>query len=156
MARNWTVLMFLKGGGDIHKFVSLLVVVVHSVKMRWCGEYWQKTQTPVCPSLVWRFAIANLLILQSVCIHPWSNEVGLDWLCCPGIALEPIRQTSSHAIRQGTLVHSRLGSLNHCEILACQEKATTTCRFSKSMWPSDQGNGLGTARFSRFESRLRQ
>ena len=37
---------------------------------------------------------------------PWHNEVRAGWLCCPGIKWEPIRETSSHTTRRGTLVHS--------------------------------------------------
>ena len=50
-------------------------------------------------------------------IQPWPNEVGVGWLCCPGIVLEPIGETSSHATRQGTLGHSRLSSLTHCRLV---------------------------------------
>ena len=34
-------------------------------------------------------------------------------LCRPRIVLEPFRETSSHATRQGTLGYSRLSSLSH-------------------------------------------
>ena len=47
-------------------------------------------------------------------MHLWPNEVGVGWLCCPGVAWDPIRETSSYATRQETLGHSRLSSLSHC------------------------------------------
>ena len=43
-----------------------------------------------------------------------SGRCGLRWLCSPGIMLKSDRETSSHANRQGTLVHIRLSSLSHC------------------------------------------
>ena len=36
-------------------------------------------------------------------VHCQSKEVGVGWQCCPGIVWEPIRKTSSHPTRQGTL-----------------------------------------------------
>ena len=50
-------------------------------------------------------------------IHPWPKEVRVGWLCCPGIERKPVRETSSHATRQGTLVHSRLELLSHCGLI---------------------------------------
>ena len=41
------------------------------------------------------------------------NEVGVRWLCWPGIECESIRKISSHATRQWILVHSSLRSLSH-------------------------------------------
>ena len=49
--------------------------------------------------------------------HAWLNEVEKGWPCCPGIVWEPIRQTSSHATRQGTLGHGRLSLLSHCGLI---------------------------------------
>ena len=37
-----------------------------------------------------------------------------SWLCCTGIECGPIRETSSHASRQETLVQSHLSWLSHC------------------------------------------
>ena len=47
--------------------------------------------------------------------HLWPNEVGVGWLCCPGIVWEPSREMSSNETRQGTLGHSCLSSLSQWE-----------------------------------------
>ena len=38
-------------------------------------------------------------------------------LCCSDTVREPIRKKSSHATRQGMLVHSRLSSMSHCGMI---------------------------------------
>ena len=42
---------------------------------------------------------------------------GLGSLCSPCMALEAIRETSSHATRNGKLVHSSRTSLSHCGVI---------------------------------------
>ena len=46
-------------------------------------------------------------------LHPTESEWA-QWLCCPGIAWESTREKSSHATRQGTLVHFCLSRASHC------------------------------------------
>ena len=41
----------------------------------------------------------------------------MSWLCCLGIVWEPIRETSSHVSRQGTIVHIRLSWLSLCGLI---------------------------------------
>ena len=48
------------------------------------------------------------------------KEVGVGSLVCSGIVWEPNVETSSHATRQWTLLHSRLGSLSHCGLILAQ------------------------------------
>ena len=53
---------------------------------------------------------------------PSPNEVGIGWLCCSGIFRERIRETSSHATRQGTLY--RLQSSQPAELSLTQKSGT--------------------------------
>ena len=47
-----------------------------------------------------------------------STQRSRSGLCCPVMVWEPvIRETSSHAVRQRTLVGSRLSSLTHCRLM---------------------------------------
>ena len=41
----------------------------------------------------------------------------MSWPRCPGTVWEPIRETSSYATRQKTLVPSCLSSLTHCKLI---------------------------------------
>ena len=43
----------------------------------------------------------------------------MGWLCCPGIVWEcnTIREKSSHAFCQGTLIRSHLSTLSHCVLI---------------------------------------
>ena len=49
----------------------------------------------------------------SMRIRTWENKVRLGWLCCTNLVWE----TSSHATRQETLVHSHLSSLSRCGLI---------------------------------------
>ena len=49
--------------------------------------------------------------------HYLITYVGVGWPCCLGILWEPIRETRSHVRCQGTLGHSHLSSLRHCELI---------------------------------------
>ena len=42
------------------------------------------------------------------------NGIGVGGLCCPGIVLELIRETSSHTTHQGMTDNSHLSLLSHC------------------------------------------
>ena len=41
----------------------------------------------------------------------------MGWPYCQGVVWKPLRDTRSHAARQGTLVHSRLSWLSHCGLI---------------------------------------
>ena len=49
--------------------------------------------------------------------HYDSNKVRVGRLCCPGMVLASIRETSSLFAYQGMLVSSCLGSLSHCGLI---------------------------------------
>ena len=70
------------------------------------------------------------LELNTLTPRPKRSRSGLT-ICCPGIVQEPIRETSSSAIFQETLVHSRLSSLSHCgQILAYSVELVHSSWFS--------------------------
>ena len=55
-------------------------------------------------------------------LQPNTNTPKPSWMCVDYavhavIAWEPLRETSSHATCQGTLVHSHLSLLCHCELI---------------------------------------
>ena len=50
-----------------------------------------------------------------------------DYALHAGIVWEPIRETNSHATRQGTPGHSCLGSLSHCGLILAQKKVDLLC-----------------------------
>ena len=82
-------------------------------------------------------------------MHPWPNEVGLSWVCCPGIVWEPIRKTSSHATRCETLGHNRLSSLSHCGLILAQNRSgidvcelISTLHFTKNAEVGSESSNL--------------
>ena len=65
------------------------------------------------------------------CIHPWPKRVG--WICCPGIVWEPIREASSNAACQATLVHSHLSSLSHCGLILAEKVEMVHANWSQKI-----------------------
>ena len=69
-------------------------------------------------------------------VKVYGSSVKLEWADYTSIVWKPIRETSSHATRQGTLVHSRLSLLNHsvcvcvrvrARVRACERKCVCVC-----------------------------
>ena len=67
-----------------------------------------------------RYRRAKKCRWQTTSKHAYTlDSTKSEWavLFCPGIVWAPIRETSSHATRQGTLVHKRPSSLYHCGLI---------------------------------------